>query len=115
MSFLTIWAEIFIRTDSPSFHPVWGGFSSLTVEFCCPGAGVKGDSCPSAQPQMVTATAQGRLTACHPRGLPLCLPVAWFSPLTLLTSVFRSVCKLLSAENCCCLYKYVCSEKESTV
>lgn len=105
MPFLTIRAEIFIRTDSPSFHPVWGGLSFLTVEFCCPKPGVKGDSCPSAQPQLVTATAQGQLMACHPRALPICLPEAWFLPLILLTSVFRSLCELLSAENCCHLYK----------
>lgn len=57
MPFLTMWAVIFIRTESPSFHPMWGGLSSSTVEFCCSKPGVEWGSCPSAGPKVVTAAA----------------------------------------------------------
>lgn len=116
MPFLIMWAVIFIRMDSPSFHPMWGGLLSPTIEFCCSKPGVEWGSCPSAGPQVVTAAAwaqqaNGLLTwspapsACQ--GLGSHHSHCWH--------LFSEVCVNYSMLRIIVFCRNVCSEKESTV
>lgn len=92
------WAVCDLCEDGQfSLPPHWGGLLSMTVEFCCWQPDVSGT--PALLLDHSHHWPQPGYQPPYPRALPPLPATAWFSPLTLLTPVFRSVFKLFNTKD----------------